>query len=152
LCIFLGEWSLIDLFSKNYRFKKLYCSHSQNLNTKQKRQTHIQKIPMSIKDLKIMIIIYHRLASPTQTPLDAQKQIISQEIWGGIPRNGYEPKVQAYIGSLPPNADGIEFLTEIAPDIGCPIGQAFWSGEREGVRVEDDFAKIVVTITRCTQV
>jgi hypothetical protein len=98
-----------------------------------------------------MTSTYHRLSSPTQTSVDAQRQIISQEIWGGIPRNGYEPKVQAYLGSLPTNANGIEFTTETAPDIGCPRGQAFWSGERNGVRVEDGFAKIAVTITRCTQ-
>jgi hypothetical protein len=99
-----------------------------------------------------MMGTYYRIASPTQTPLDAMKQMVSQEIWGGIPRNGYEPKVQAYVGSLPTNTIGIEFTTEVPPDMGCPKGQAFWSGDREGVRVEDDFAKISVTITRCTQV
>jgi hypothetical protein len=99
-----------------------------------------------------MASTYHRIASPTQTPEDAMKQIISQEIWGGIPRNGYEPKVQAYLGQLPPNTTGIEFTTDATPDPGCPRGQAFWSSERPGVRVEDGFAKISVTVTRCTQV
>jgi hypothetical protein len=99
-----------------------------------------------------MIGTYHRIASPTQTSIDAIKQIESKEIWGGIPRNGYEPKVQAYVGFLPMTADGIEFTTDVVPDVGCPIGQAFWSGERVGVRVEDGYAKISVTIVRCTQV
>jgi hypothetical protein len=95
---------------------------------------------------------YHRIASPTQTANDAKEQMKSQEMWGGIPRYGSEPKVQAYTGSLPEGADGIEFTTESVPDPGCPPGQAFWSGEREGVRVENDFAKIPIAVTYCTQV
>jgi hypothetical protein len=95
---------------------------------------------------------YHRLDSPTQTPFDAIKQVESQEIWGKTPRTGYLPKVQAYLGSLPSDVRGIEFTTDIEPDPGCPPRQAFWSGEREGVRLEDGFAKIAVTIIRCTQV
>jgi hypothetical protein len=95
--------------------------------------------------------VYHRISSPTQTESDAKKQLTSQEMWGGIPRNGYNPKVQAYIGSLPLGSNGIEFLTNVEPDVGCPRGQAFWSGPRAGVRVEDGYAKISVEITRCTQ-
>jgi hypothetical protein len=114
-------------------------------------QTNAFARQVTTEELKNMMNTYHRIASPTQTSLDAQQQIISQEMWGGIPRTGYEPKVQAYIGSLPPNSDGIEFTTDVEPDVGCPRGQAFWSGEREGVKVEDGFAKISVRITRCTQ-
>jgi hypothetical protein len=99
-----------------------------------------------------MISIYHRLASPTQTPLVAMKQMEIQEIWGNTPRNGFAPKVEAYVGCLPVGADGIEFTTEVLPDSGCPPMRANWSGNRNGVKLEDDFAKISVTITHCTQI
>ena len=49
-------------------------------------------------------------------------------------------KVQAYRGPLPRGAKGVEFQTGVRPD--SPHGPiAEWSGPREGVRVENDFAK-----------
>jgi hypothetical protein len=94
------------------------------------------------------VALYHRLESPTQTAGDAQMQQASQEIWGKAPRNGLQPAVQAYTGPLPPGAQGVEFETDIPPDPGCPPGQAYWRGPRDGVQVDQDYAKIKVRITR----
>jgi len=96
-------------------------------------------------------VLYHRVASPTQTPADAAEQERANEIWGQVARGGAWPKVKAYIGALPTSADGVEFETDIPPDAGCPPGQAFWSGPRSGVVVEGDYAKIKVRVTKNTQ-
>jgi hypothetical protein len=45
---------------------------------------------------------------------------------------------------------GIEFTTAVPPDPYHPAF-VFWSGEREGVRNEDGYAKISVSITFCNQ-
>jgi hypothetical protein len=112
--------------------------------------------------------IYHRTQSDSQTVEDAKNQIASQEIWGGPARNCHFsdiPKVKAYTKVLPLQEDrfsrgeatpttkklGIEFTTEVEPDRGTRPGLAYWSGDREGVRNEDDYAKIRVAITFCNQ-
>lgn len=95
---------------------------------------------------------YHRLKSPTQSDSTALKQHRSSEIWGRPRRDSDIPQVQAYVGPLPPNAGGIEFTTPVRPDGGTPPGQVRWTGPREGVVVEDGFAKIRCIITRNTQV
>jgi hypothetical protein len=103
--------------------------------------------------------LYHRKESPTQTPEVARMQKESGEIWGGPARNFLQsnlPKVKAYGGELeqqPPDqkCKGIEFLTAVEPDRCCRPGLVYWSGPREGVRVEDDYAKIAVKITFCNQ-
>jgi hypothetical protein len=104
--------------------------------------------------------LYHRKEAPTQTPDVARMQKESGEIWGGPARNFHQshiPKVKAYLGELkqqPPDqkCKGIEFVTAVEPDRGSrPEGVIYWSGPREGVRVEDDYAKIAVTITFCNQ-
>ncbi len=104
--------------------------------------------------------IYHRTQSDSQTVEDAKKQIASQEMWGGPARNfccSDIPKVKAYTEVLPPQKDrstkklGIEFTTAVEPDRGTRPGLAYWSGDREGVRNEDEYAKIKVTITFCNQ-
>lgn len=97
---------------------------------------------------------FHRLESPSQTPEVAKMQIDSREIWGGPARNflqGQLPKVKAYENELPEDKRGIQFTTDVAPDRGCRPGLAYWSGPREGVRVEDGYAKIAVKITFCNQ-
>jgi len=94
------------------------------------------------------VAVYHRLASPTQTASDAQKQQASQEMWGNPPRGSDIPAVQAYIGSLPAGKEGIEFETDIPPDDWNPPGQAYWRGPRPGVAVDQDVAKIKVRIIR----
>jgi hypothetical protein len=100
--------------------------------------------------------MYHRKQTDVET---AKKQIASQEIWGGPCRNymGSDiPKVKAYVNELPFMSDGktkttgIEFTTMVKPDSYHPVF-AYWSGEREGVRNEDGYAKIKVTITFCNQ-
>jgi hypothetical protein len=103
--------------------------------------------------------IYHREKSSSQTADVARKQIASQELWGGPPRNylGSDiPKVKAYWNRLPLLSDrqtqmsGIEFTTTVEVDSYHPKF-AYWSGDREGVRNEDGYAKIKVTITFCNQ-
>ncbi len=97
-------------------------------------------------------MLYHRLASPSQTKLDAAKQIESQEMWGKPSRYSEIPKVKAYRGALPPNAQGIEFMATVEPDAGSPPLMAYWTGGRENVRLEDGIAKISVEITYCNYI
>ncbi len=104
--------------------------------------------------------IYHRWKSDSQTAEDARKQIASQEMWGGPTRNYMPsdlPRVKAYTDELPVIRNlgikraGIEFTTEVTPDSSTRPGLAYWSGEREGVRNEDGYAKIKVRTTFCNQ-
>jgi hypothetical protein len=46
---------------------------------------------------------------------------------------------------------GIEFNTDVPPDPGSPPGYAVWSGPRDGVTVEEDYARIRVRVVRNTQ-
>jgi hypothetical protein len=99
--------------------------------------------------------IYHRRQSTSQTVEDARKQVDSQEMWGGPSKNFLSsnlPKVKAFWNELDRNAQcGIEFTTEVKPDLnGHPV-YVFWSGDREGVLNEDGYAKIKVKITFCNQ-
>lgn len=84
--------------------------------------------------------IYHRIESPTQTSQDAKLQEESLEIWGKPPQGSYQPKVQAYVGSLPVGKRGVEFTTDVEPDPGMPPGRANWSGLCLGVIIHDDIA------------
>jgi hypothetical protein len=81
--------------------------------------------------------------------------LASQEIWGGPARNCFFsdiPKVKAFSKKLDRTTErGIEFTTAVAPDRGTRPGLVYWSGEREGVRNEDDWAKIKVQIKFCNQ-
>jgi hypothetical protein len=52
---------------------------------------------------------------------------------------------------LPSDARGIEFYTDASPDLGGHPRRVAWSGEREGVRVEGEFAKITCVIVKDTQ-
>jgi hypothetical protein len=84
---------------------------------------------------------YHRLESPTQTPMIAKLQENNMEIWGSPPHNTYQsdiPKVKAYEGSLPKGVRGIEFTTDIEPDSGTPPGKGVcWSDLQKGVKIEE---------------
>lgn len=66
------------------------------------------------------------------------------------------PNVKAYFNHLPllnnsqMQASGIEFTTMVEVDSYHPKF-AYWSGDREGVRNEDGYAKIKVTIAHCNQ-
>jgi hypothetical protein len=99
--------------------------------------------------------IYHRKESDSQTVEDAKKQIAGQEIWGGPARNCFFsdiPKVKAFSKKFDRTTErGIEFTTAVEPDRGTRPGLVYWSGEREGVRNEDDWAKIKVQIKFCNQ-
>lgn len=98
-----------------------------------------------------LLRVYHRLESPTQTPEDAARQVASGEIWGRAPAFSYEPRVKAFRGPLPTGARGIEFITDLEPDSGSSPRRVNWSGPREGVIVEGEFAKIKAVVIRNTQ-
>jgi hypothetical protein len=104
---------------------------------------------------------YHRKQSKQPDEVEtAKKQIASQEMWGGPFKNylgGTDiPKVKAYMHQLPLLNDretkqsGIEFTTLVEVDSYHPHF-AYWSGDRDGVRNEDGYAKIDVRITYCNQ-
>jgi len=95
----------------------------------------------------IEISTYHRFTSSTQTLEDIEKQIESLEIWGKAPNNVYKsdiPKVKAFIGKLPKGKKGIEFTTDVPPDPNTPPYLATWSGNRPGVKTQDEYAKLKV--------
>jgi hypothetical protein len=88
------------------------------------------------------------------TPRDqteTQKVEQSGEVWGQKTKNymsGLDPKVKAYEGPLPAGAKGYEFYTDVKPDVGHVPGQPTWSGGSPGVRMDGDWAKMPVEITR----
>lgn len=91
---------------------------------------------------------FHRLQSTTQTPSHAELQEQTSELWGRAPRwdAGGTPQVKAHRGPLPPESRRIEFMTAVEPD--SPWGPVYWSGPRPGVRIEGDFAKIRIRVTK----
>ena len=100
--------------------------------------------------------VYHRLESRTQP----QGIVVIQQQSGTI--RGYPalgsliPKVKAYGGPLPAGRRGIEFTTDVPPDLGCAPGRPTWSGNRQGVSIRTDdqgreYAEISVVITKNTQ-
>ena len=96
--------------------------------------------------------LYHRLESPSQSPADAAQQQISGEIWGQASIWSATPKVKAYRGPLLPGKRGVEFVTDVPPDVGSAPYRPEWSGPRPGVEVAGGFAKINVVVTKNTQV
>ena len=100
--------------------------------------------------------VYHRLASPSQPADIAALQGASGEIWGSYNRDmmggrASFPSVDAYVGPLPQGARGVEFVTDVSPDPHTPPWLARWTGPRDGVIIEGDYAKIRVEVTRNTQ-
>jgi hypothetical protein len=100
--------------------------------------------------------VYHRLASPSQPDDVAALQEATGEIWGSYNRDMMGgrapfPSVDAYVGPLPPGARGIEFTTDLPPNPHLPPYRARWTGPREGVIIEGDYAKIRVTVTKNSQ-
>jgi hypothetical protein len=93
---------------------------------------------------------YHRLESPTQRSEDARLQEKSLEIWGRPARGSGQPKVRAYVGSLPPHKRGIEFTTGVEPDLNTPPGLAFWSGPSAEIIIHEDVAilKVLTVVNR----
>ncbi len=87
------------------------------------------------------------------SPEIIQKILDSGELWGAPPRNIFQsniPKVKAYRGELPDGLQGIQFETEIPPDIGSVPHTPTWSGvpARAGVIFEGGFAKIKVHVIK----
>jgi hypothetical protein len=77
--------------------------------------------------------------------------LASSEVWGSPPRNIFAsniPKVKAWAGRLPVGTVGYEFQTTVVPDVGIPPGRAYWSGVRPGVQVDNNWARISVTVIR----
>jgi hypothetical protein len=100
--------------------------------------------------------VYHRKQSRTQTPDVARMQEESGEIWGTYNRDAMggrssHASVDAYHGPLPSGQRGIEFGTDVPPDHYSPPHLARWTGPRDGVTIEGDYAKIRVTMRRNTQ-
>lgn len=93
---------------------------------------------------------FYRVKTPTQTDEDIEKQLSSKEVWGKAPRGSEIPKVKAYTKEwidIYSQSTGIVFWTNIPPDdTGSEkTGKVYWSGDREGVRIEGEYAKIKVT-------
>lgn len=69
---------------------------------------------------------FYRVRNPnTQSLRTAIDQVKSAAIWGRTPRGGFEPTVQAYIGQLPDDREGVEFFTSIQPN-GSVFAEARW--------------------------
>jgi hypothetical protein len=87
------------------------------------------------------VSLYHRKESSNQTAEIAKLQEDSLEIHGKKDTNNFAggiPKVKAYYGSLPDSERGIEFTTDIEPDLGSNPKLPNWSGERLGVFLSED--------------
>jgi hypothetical protein len=100
--------------------------------------------------------VYHRRESPSQSASVAALQERTGEIWGSYDRDlvggrSPFPSVDAYTGPLPLGVRGVEFTADVPPDRNTPLWLARWTGARDGVIVEGDYAKIKVTVTRNTQ-
>ena len=93
---------------------------------------------------------YHR----TDPPDVIEKVVKSGELWGRAPRNfnaSNFPKAKAYLGPLPEDVVGFEFVTDVAPDKNGVPEKPTWCdkyGPRPGVVIEDDFAKIKVKVRK----
>jgi hypothetical protein len=89
---------------------------------------------------------YYRVQSKADNELVAS----TGKLAGRPPRNILQspfPKVKAFIGTLG-DRTGIEFITMVQPDEGCPPGQAYWSEGRPGVELfeRDELVAIAVNI------
>jgi hypothetical protein len=92
---------------------------------------------------------FHRLRNlVTQSDAIADRQQQSQELWGRAARWSSLLSVKAYVGPLTGGAEGIEFVTAIAPSSNTPY-RVFWYEGSLGVSINDQgFAVIPVTITK----
>lgn len=99
--------------------------------------------------------VYHRKQSPSQRPSVAAEQQRTGEVWGSFNRvmGGWSPfpSVDAYVGPLRDGETGIEFTTDVPPDGNTSRYRARWTGPRDGVIVEGEYAKIKVAVTKNTQ-
>jgi hypothetical protein len=95
---------------------------------------------------------FHRIRSRTQSDAVARQIIASGELWGKTPFGGDSPQVEAYLGPLPYDKPGIEFHSAVEPYPNKHPFHVRWRLEQEGVRFEDDHAKIDIAVTKCTQI
>lgn len=96
--------------------------------------------------------VYHRVESTSQTIKHASLQESSGQIWGKAGRGSNIPKVKAYLGPLPVTLRGVEFETDILPDLGGSPKQPTWSLSPPPVfYVADDTVAIRVKILKNTQ-
>jgi len=87
---------------------------------------------------------YYRLQPKEDNELVAS----TGKLAGGPPRNIFQssfPKVKAFIGT-PGKQTGIEFITMVKPDEGCPPGQAYWSEGCPGVEVLDPDELVAISV------
>jgi hypothetical protein len=92
---------------------------------------------------------FHRLKNPTtQNDAVAYLQAQSGEIWGAVGRWSYIPTVRAYVGPLPPQAEGIEFTTSIAPSRISNRNVFWYQGDPGVITNSKGFAVITVAITK----
>jgi hypothetical protein len=92
---------------------------------------------------------YHRLRNQsTQSDSVAVMQQQSREVWGLAARWSHLRAVKAYMGPLPSNREGIEFMTGVAPSSSCPYN-IFWYEGDPGVRINaQGYAVISVTVIK----
>lgn len=90
---------------------------------------------------------YYRTGS-SQDDDTTRKQQASGELWGKPDRGSSIPSADAWVGLLPDDKPGIEFYTDVAPSPGTPPHWARWRGPRRGVRIDGDWAKISINITK----
>ena len=96
--------------------------------------------------------VYHRVESPTQTPETAALQEKSGRIMGRPARGSNIPKVKAYAGPLSEGQRGVEFETDLPPDLGHVPGQPTWSVGTPGVfAIESEMVFITVRIIKNSQ-
>jgi hypothetical protein len=71
--------------------------------------------------MTIAQVFYYRI----QGAEDNELMVNSGRVGGRAPRNIYAspfPKVKAFVGRLPSDRRGIEFTTDVIPDVGNPPG------------------------------
>jgi hypothetical protein len=97
---------------------------------------------------------FHRVESPTQTTQVAVIQVATGEVWGTAARlGGFFPNVKAYPGALPANGRGIDFTTQIAPDLrfSSPIEIRWYHPHTLGVTLRTnngiDYACITASVS-----
>ena len=82
-------------------------------------------------------------------PRDDNELVASTgKLAGGPPRNIFQssfPKVKTFIGKLGEQT-GIEFVTMVQPDKGCPPGQAYWSEGHPGVEVLESGELVAIAV------
>lgn len=95
---------------------------------------------------------FFRLETKKQSAIVAAIQESSGEVWGRIPYGGFEPTVQAYVGSLKSSFRGIEFTTETLPHPnGSPFEARWYLTQTPGVELrqkdDEDFACIYADVS-----